>query len=349
MNAPHDDATRPDRLLSWERSAWWDRFARRRQEPDVVGPSRTAFVLAGGGTRGAVQVGMLTELVSRGIRADCVYGASVGAVNGAAYAGDPTPSGMEHLQRIWRSLSGDTVFPRSRGHGPWTFFQQRPAVHANSGLRRILEEGLRFERLEDAAVPLEVVATSLHDGRERWLTSGPAIDAVLASAAIPAMFPPVRIGDELLIDGGVVDNVPISRAIDAGATCLYVLLCGPLHYKPRPARRPVEAVLTGLFVAVHARFARELAMVPPGIEVTVFSGGGDPSADYRDFSGTAELIVAGRDEVAAVLDRYAGAAADEVADGKGADAVPSSGGPAPRRRGRARVRRSQPAGGMAAT
>ncbi len=292
-----------------DRGTWRDRFARRRAEPPQSGPSKTAFVLAGGGSRGAVQVGMLAELVDRGIRADCVYGASVGAVNGAAYAGDPTPSGMAQLQRIWCSLTGDTIFPRGRVHGPWTFFQHRPAVHANTGLRRILEEGLRFERLEDAAIPLEVVATSLHDGRERWLTEGPAIEAVLASAAIPAMFPPVKIGDEVLIDGGVVDNVPISRAIDAGATQVYVLLCGPLHYRPRPARRPVEAVLTGFFVAVHARFARELAMVPPSVKVTVFSGGGEPSADYRDFSGTSELIEAGRAEVAAVLDGDGRAAA----------------------------------------
>lgn len=249
---------------------------------------------------------MLAELVDRGVQADRVYGASVGAVNGAAYCGDPTPRGMKELERIWRSVSGEAIFPRTLAQGPWTFFQQRPSVHPNTGLRRIVEEGLRFERLEDAPVPLEVVATSLTDGQERWLTRGPTTEAVLASAAIPAMFPPVEIGDELMIDGGVVDNVPISRAIQHGATLVYVLLCGPLRYQPRPARRPVEAVITAFFVAVHARFARELASLPPGVEVVVFSGGGDPSADYRDFSATAELIDAGRAEVAAVLDRYRG-------------------------------------------
>lgn len=287
---------------SSSRPEWRDRFARRRPDPAPTGNSRTAFVLAGGGSRGAVQVGMLTELVARGIRADRVYGASVGAVNGAGYCGDPTPRGAAHMQGVWRSLTGDTVFPKGRAQGPWTYFQQRSAVHPNSGLRRILEEGVSYERLEDAVVPLEIVATSLTDGKERWLTTGPVVEAVLASAAIPAMFPPVEIDGEVFIDGGVVDNVPISRAIDAGATRIYVLLCGPLHYRPRPARRPVEAVLTAFFVAVHARFARELAMVPPDVEVIVFSGGGDPAADYRDFSGTETLIAAGRAEVARVLD-----------------------------------------------
>lgn len=270
----------------------------------------TAFVLAGGGSRGAVQVGMLAELVDRGIRADRVYGASVGAVNGAAYCGDPTPEGMKRLESVWRGLSGAQVFPRSIGHGPWTFLQQRPSVHSAAGLRKVIEDGLDYERLEDAVVPLEVVTTSLSDGRERWLTRGPVVEAVLASAAIPAIFPPVQLDGDLLVDGGVVNNVPISRPIAAGASRIYVLLCGPLHYRPRPPRRPVEAVLTGFFVAVHARFSRELALLPEGVEVVVFSGGGEPSADYRDFSATPELIEAGRAEVASVLDRYRGTSQD---------------------------------------
>lgn len=322
---------------------WWDRLARRfgRGHPQ---PRQTAFVLAGGGSRGAVQVGMLGELVDRGIRADRVYGASVGAVNAAAYCGDPTPAGMAELERIWRSLSGDLVFPRRRSDGPWTYFQQRSAVHPNAGLRQILEDGLRFERLEDAEVPLEVVATSLADGRECWLTEGPAVEAVLASAAIPAMFPPVTIGGELLIDGGVVDNVPISRAIEGGARTIYVLLCGPLHYQPRLARRPVEAVLTAFFVAVHARFARELATLPAGVEVVVFSGGGEPSADYRDFSGTGDLVGAGRAEVGRVLDGRVPGHGQAVPAPDAAQAPAASAGP-PRPSARAEPM-SRPAGGM---
>lgn len=284
------------------REPWWERVARRGRARRQAGETHTAFVLAGGGNRGAVQVGMLAELVDRGIRADRVYGASVGAVNGAAYSGDPTPRGITHLETVWRSLSGDTIFPRTPIHGPWTFFQQRPAVHSNVGLRKLLEDGLRFSRLEDSKIPFEVVATSLQDGRERWLTEGPAIEAILASAAIPAIFPPVTVDGDVLVDGGVVDNVPISRAIEQGATRIYVLLCGPLHYRPRPPRRPIEAVLTGFFVAVHARFVRELSNLPPDVEVFVFSGGGDPAGAYRDFSSTPELIDAGRQEVAAVLD-----------------------------------------------
>ncbi len=271
---------------------------------------RTAFVLAGGGSRGAVQVGMLSELIRRDIRADRVFGASVGAINGAAYAGNPTPEGVERMAEIWRRVKGTDIFPRGTFDGPWAFLQKRAAVHANTGLRAIIEAGIDFEMLEDAVIPIEVVTTSLTDGRERWIGHGPAVEAILASSAIPSIFPAVTIDGDDLVDGGVVNNVPISRAIAAGCERIYVLLCGPLHYHPRRPTRPAEAALTAFFVAIHARFVRELATLPPGVEVIVFSGGGEPSGQYRDFSGTASLIDEGRAEVADVLDRYAGTSHD---------------------------------------
>jgi NTE family protein len=282
-----------------------------RRDRDAEPPGhKTAFVLAGGGSRGAVQVGMLAELVDRGVRADRVFGASVGAINGAAYAGNPTAQGVERMEEIWRQVKGTDIFPRSALDGPWAFLQKRASVHANTGVRAIIEAGIDFENLQDTTIPLEVVTTSLTDGRERWIAHGPAVEAILASSAIPSIFPPVIIDGDVLVDGGVVNNVPISRAITAGCTRIYVLLCGPLHYHPPLPKRPAEAALTAFFVAVHARFVRELAMLPPGVEVVVFSGGGEPSAQYRDFSATAQLIEEGRAEVAEVLDRYAGTSQD---------------------------------------
>jgi NTE family protein len=246
---------------------------------------------------------MLAELVDRGIRADRVYGASVGAINGSAYCGNPTPEGIKKLEDTWRDLTGDHIFPRGRAHGPWTFLQHRPAVHTNAGLRRIVADGLDFDLLEEAVIPLEVVATSLNDGQERWLTHGSAVEAILASAAIPSLLPPVSIDGETLIDGGVVNNVPIMRPIAAGATRLYVLLCGPVHFRPTVPDRPVEAMLNALFLAVHARLTRELRLLPPGVEVVIFGLEDLGTSDYRDFSGTHKLIESGRAAVASVLDR----------------------------------------------
>ena len=302
------DAAANDRRATWtSRLRTW---FRRPQRPAPAQPRRTAFVLAGGGSRGAVQIGMLEELTRRGIRADRVFGASVGAINGAAYAGNPTLEGVAHMANVWLGVRGTDIFPRGTFDGPWAFFQKRAAVHANTGVRKIIEEGLDYENLEDAIIPVEVVTTSLTDGRERWIGHGPATEAILASSAIPSIFPPVTIDGDVLVDGGVVNNVPISRALAAGCDRIYVLLCGPLHYHPPPPRRPAEAALTAFFVAIHARFVRELTALPAGVEVIVFSGGGDPSGQYRDFSATAALIEEGRAEVRDTLDRYVGTSQD---------------------------------------
>ncbi len=276
------------------------------QDDEEQGPEEevTALVLAGGGIRGAVQIGMLQVLAEHGFLPDRIYGSSVGAVNSVAFAGDPTPSGVERMARIWTGLTSDDVYPQSRLHGPWLYFQQRDSVYSNWGLRKIVEEEIAFERLEESVVPVEVVATSLTDGRERWFTYGPAVDAVLASAAIPALFPPVEIDGELFIDGGVVNNVPIRRAIDAGATTIVVLLCSPPVYEPSKPKRPVEAMLNALFISVHARFARDMAHLPPGVEVILCAGSEGGSRDFDNFSTTEALIAEGRKEASEVVRRY---------------------------------------------
>ncbi|MGH9043462.1 MAG: patatin-like phospholipase family protein [Acidimicrobiales bacterium] len=262
----------------------------------------SAFVLGGGGSRGAVQVGMLAELADREIIADRVYGASVGAVNAAAYSSDPTRAGVQRIADVWTRLRPEDIFPHPLVHGPWAFFQQRTSVYANSGLREVLERGLSVRFIEDTTVPLEVVATSLLDGGERWLSKGPIVEAVLASAAIPGIFPPVSIGGEPMIDGGVVNNVPISRPIDAGLATIYVLLCGPRNHRSELARRPIEAVVSGFLTAVHSRFARELSVLGDDVDVVVFDGSGRAAGDFRDFSSSQSLFDAGRREVDKVLE-----------------------------------------------
>jgi NTE family protein len=304
-------------------------------EPEERRP-RTALVLAGGGIRGAVQIGMLQVLTEHGFVPDRIYGSSVGAINGAAFAGDPTPEGVARMTEIWLSLTRDAVYPQSRLHGPWLYFQQRDSVYANSGLRKIVEDGITYERLEDAVVPVEVVATSLTDGREHWFTYGPVPEAVLASAAIPAIFPPVEIDGDRFIDGGVVDNVPIRRAIESGATRIVVLLCTPPVYAPAPTKRPVEAILNALLISINARFARDLGQLPPGVEVIVCSGVEFGGRDFDDFSNTEALITQGRAEASEVVRRYGigrpgpgtltGASADRSGASSGAHSDTNSGG-----------------------
>lgn len=270
------------------------------EEPE----EKTALVLAGGGTRGAVQVGMLQVLAEHGFVPDVVYGSSVGAINGVSFAGNPTPAGVATMAEVWQSLTRDTIYPQGRLHGPWMYVTQRPGVYANSGLRDVLSGSLPFARLEETRIPVEVVATSLADGREHWFTSGSAVDAILASTAIPAIYPPVEIDGASFIDGGVVNNVPLARAIEAGATRVVVLLCSSPTYVPPMAKRPVEAMVHAFLVSIHARFARDMASVPEDVEVILCIGGDDVPSDFDDFSHTDALIAAGRREAEAVVRRY---------------------------------------------
>ena len=265
--------------------------------------TRTAFVFAGGSSRGAAQIGMAQALVARGIKPDFVFGASVGAINAAGFCSDPSASGVERMASTWRQLTRDDIFPQQgRVPNALRYFQQRESVHPNSALRSVIEKGVTFDCIEHSPVHLEVVTTSLHDGRACWFTSGPAVDRILASSALPALLPPVEIDGESFIDGGVVDNVPIGRAMSEGAERIFVLLCGPMHYTPNRYRRPVEAVLTAFFIAVHTRFVRELTHLPEGVEAVVFTIDSEPLARYDNFSNTDRLIEAGRMNAEVVLD-----------------------------------------------
>ena len=257
-------------------------------------------MLAGGGNRGAVQVGMLRALVAAGVRPDLLVGASVGAINAAAFGADPTAEGVERLAATWRGLRDDTIFPHHH-YGEWRFIQHRESVYPVAALRGIVDGFLPFARLEEAAVPVEVVASDLRTGRERWMTAGSAVDALLASAAIPGIFPPVVLDGDVLVDGGVLNDVPISRAFSRGAERVFALLNGPMEPPQVDIERPIDALLASFAVAVRGRFVRELDAVPEGRQLVVIGADPPDLAGYWDFSRTEELIAAGEEAVRAAL------------------------------------------------
>src|SRR5438067_7935111 len=193
----------------------------------------TAFVLGGGGNLGAVQVGMLRALFECAVAPDLLVGCSVGALNAAGLAGDPGLGGVDHMWDVWAHLDGDELWPAGRISGLWQLGRKGHAIQPNTGLRDLIERAIPYRTFEESRLPVQVVATSLTYGRARWFSSGSIAEPVLASAALPAVFPPVIIDGEPYIDGGVVDNVPISRAIALGATRVYVLHVGNFE-RPRP-------------------------------------------------------------------------------------------------------------------
>lgn len=214
----------------------------------------TAFVLAGGGSLGAVEVGMLKALVAAGVRADLVVGSSVGAINAGYYAGRPTIAGIAELDRIWRGLRTNDVFPLSPVKGFLGFIGWQDGLIDPGALGKLLATAFPYERLEEAVIPCHVVATEVLDGREVVLSSGPVIPALLASAAIPGVFPPVVYDGRTLFDGGVANNTPISSALALGATRIVVL---PTGFACALRRVPASAIGRALH-ALSLLIARQL-------------------------------------------------------------------------------------------
>lgn len=264
----------------------------------------TAFVLGGGGNRGAVQVGMLRALVERHVVPDLIVGTSIGAVNAAAFAGAPTLEGVELTADIWRRIAADDIFPRSRFHGSWRFLERRESVFSMDGLRRVVSSSVRFDLLEQSAVPLVLVATRLEDAVEEWLVDGLTVDAVMASAALPGFYPAVELGGSHYVDGGVIDNVALSAALAAGARRIFLLLCGKVDAPAPQFSRPYEALFAAFTTALQARIRRDLAMVERDVDVVVFEQPGAAMFDPRDFSRTEELLAAGYRTARDVLDAY---------------------------------------------
>ena len=165
---------------------------------------------------------MLRALIEHGEKADFVVGASAGAFNGAYFAAEPTQAGVAKLEAIWRGLKREHILPFSLKN-LFGFLWRRDYLVEPHGLRRLLEDNLPYKRLEQAAIPIHVVATDLITGDEVLFSSGSAVDAVLASAAIPGVFPTVLIDGRELVDGGVTNNTPISTALKLGADRIVVL------------------------------------------------------------------------------------------------------------------------------
>jgi NTE family protein len=264
--------------------------------------NRTALVLAGGGSFGAVQVGMLRELVRGGVTPDLVVGSSVGAINGAYFAGAPTVEGVAQLEAIWRGLRRSDIFPVT-WHSLVGLFSHRNFLVDPGGLRRVIEERLPYRELEQAAIPMHVVATDLLGGGSVRLSSGPAVDAILASCAIPAAFPPVRIGERHLIDGAVASNTPISVAVALGVKRVIVLPTGYACSLEAPPRDAIASALHAITLLIAHQLVMDLERCRGQVEVVTVPPLCPLSWSPYDFSHAGELIEQAATQTRRWLDR----------------------------------------------
>lgn len=249
----------------------------------------TAIVLAGGGSYGAIQVGMLRELVAHGVRPDFVVGASVGAINGAYFAGEPTAEGVARLEGIWCALTRRDIFPVTLRRLVGLLFDASSLVDSRA-LRDLIERNLQYKALEDAAIPIHVAATEMLSGTSVRLSSGPAVEAILASCAIPAAFPPVRVGERYLIDGAVANDTPVVTAVELGASRLIVLPTGYACALKAPPATALGNALHALNLLIARQLVRDLEQLSGRVEVITVPPLCPIAVSPYDFSRAGELI-----------------------------------------------------------
>ena len=242
----------------------------------------TAFVLGGGGRWGAVEVGMIQALHEAGIVPDLVLGTSIGAFNGAVIADYPGQEGVDRLSGFWEEVTGVDLFQTSFMDRAKRVAMLKPSLHESEELRSLVEKAIHPDtRIEDLHIRFQCVAASIEKSREHWFDSGPLVDAVLASSAVPALFPPVEIAGEHFYDGGLVDSVPLGRAVDLGADVIYVLQVGRMESPLRPPERLYEAALISFEIARRHRFTTTMERLPDGIGVHLLPTGSPVAWDDR--------------------------------------------------------------------
>jgi NTE family protein len=273
------------------------RHALRAAEPDRP---RVAFVLSGGGNQAVTQVGMLRALIERDIVPDVVVGTSAGALNGCAVAYSPTVAGVARLANTWIDLTTADVFPGSKISRAWNVVRRGTYLFENHGLRALIDRSTAARSFADLAVPLRVVATDLDSGEEVVLAHGPLKPALLASAALPGVFPVVSHDGRHLVDGGVVNTVPLWHALSGPVDRVYVMnVTGSLH--DREPRSPLDVVMASFAHSRNQRFELEMRYMRPDVDVVVLPRPRD-TRDLFDFSGAEALIDEAYDLANAHLD-----------------------------------------------
>lgn len=230
---------------------------------------------------------MLIALEEAGIRPDLIVGTSVGAVNGAWIAGGRSAA---DLAQLWRTLRRGDVYPISLIGGFLGFIGLRDHLVSDGPLRRLLTAHLTFEQMEDAAVPFHVVATDVLTGHDVLINTGPAVDAVLASAAIPGIFAPVTANGLDLMDGGIVNNTPISQAVALGAEEVWVLSTGHACGLTEPPHTALSMMLHAFSVAIEERLNLDIAEYAGRVDLKVAPPLCPINVMPTDFSQSGRLI-----------------------------------------------------------
>ncbi|HLK73209.1 MAG TPA: patatin-like phospholipase family protein [Streptosporangiaceae bacterium] len=232
-----------------------------------------AFVLGGGGLLGAHEVGMLRALAEAGVRPDLVVGTSIGAINGAFVAADPQGAAAR-LARMWQGEELRLAFSEKLWGRAVRLVRSGTHLHSFEPLARLLSAALPGPDFADLKLPFQCVAAGIESASARWFASGPVVPAVMASCAVPGLLPPVEIDGAHYFDGGLVDSIPVGRAVALGASTVYVLQVGRIESPLSVPSRPWEVGLVAFEIARRHRFHEEMSSLPSEVRVHVLPTGG---------------------------------------------------------------------------
>ena len=252
------------------------------------GNGKTAFVFSGGGSLGAIQVGMLRVLLASGVCPDFVVGASVGAINAAYFACVPNSEGVTALERIWLGLHRSDIFPFTLA-SLFGLIKHPGNIVDASGLRGVLDKNLPCARIEETKIPLHIMATN-QQGQAVRLSTGLAVEAILASTAIPGVFPPVQIGNDMLMDGAVAANTPVRLAAELGASRIVILPTGYACALRAPPKTAIGKALHAITLLIAWQLMHELEVIPKDIDVHLVPTLCPLAVSPFDFSASRELI-----------------------------------------------------------
>lgn len=269
-----------------------------------------AFVLSGGGSRGALQVGALKALMERGIRPGLVVGTSVGAINAACLAADPTYERVEKLAQLWRETRREHIYPGSWLNIGWRVLTGQGSLYSNETFsrflkRHILPEGETFGDL--AKIPCLIVVTNLETGAMRIMgerPSDPVVETLLATTALPPLHPPVRLDDGEYVDGAAVALLPVEVALQRGAREVYALhiIDGPTPPEGVGRRTVLNVAGKTIGALVQRQWETSVAQVHSKRvrlhHIKLFPPSRCPMWDY---SKTDEMIAAGYEQTRAYL------------------------------------------------
>lgn len=276
-------------------------FQRPSMNPMLTFPGPMAFVLGGGGGLGATQVGMLQALQMRGIKPDFVIGTSVGALNAAVLAAHPNDA-AERLSDLWLSIKQNDVFDGHLVSALWTLGRSHTHLLKTDSLATLLKQAMEATTFAELELPLGVVAVNMAAGQAQLISDGPLIPALLASSAIPGIFPPVAINGQPMVDGGILANLPITQASTMATFGTLVLLDCTVPAPTVPTSNVVEIITHANQLQFRDQIRAALPAVTPHTAVVSLPSPSARQVSMFDFNQTAVLIDDARAATADFLD-----------------------------------------------